>query len=133
MRPSRASVSGLVLGRPLGFPLSPFFHIRAENSPPDLTTYGADEPAIIQLKDGRVWMLIRTQRGRFYESYSNDGAYWLPALPTKLFSSDSPAGLIRLKDGGILLFPMRAFATRTGMAREMCYTARFPKTRDARG
>ncbi len=71
---------------------------------PDLSTYGADEPVVIQLKDGRVWMLIRTQRGRFYESFSKDGARWSPARPSRLTSSDSPAGLIRLKDGSLLLF-----------------------------
>ena len=71
---------------------------------PDLGTYGADEPVLLQLKDGRVWMLIRTQRGRFYESFSDDGARWTPARPSRLISSDSPAGLLRLKGGGILLF-----------------------------
>lgn len=71
---------------------------------PDLNTYGADEPVVIQLKDGRVWMLMRTQNGRFYESFSRDGAHWSGASPTKLVSSDSPAGLLRLEDGGILLF-----------------------------
>lgn len=71
---------------------------------PDLSTYGADEPQIIQLKDGRVWMLLRTERGRFYESFSPDGEHWSPAKPSKLISSDSPAGLLRLKDGSLLLF-----------------------------
>ena len=71
---------------------------------PDLGTWGADEPAAIQLKDGRIWMLIRTQRGRFFESFSNDGAHWTDPQPTNLISSDSPAALLRLKDGRILLF-----------------------------
>jgi hypothetical protein len=31
---------------------------------PDLTTIlGAVEPVVLELRDGRVWMLIRTQRG----------------------------------------------------------------------
>lgn len=71
---------------------------------PDLSTYGADEPVLLQLKDGRVWMLMRTQRGRFYESFSDDGAHWSSAQPTALISSDSPPALLRLKDGKILLF-----------------------------
>ncbi|MEX0643521.1 MAG: sialidase family protein [Pirellulales bacterium] len=70
---------------------------------PDLHTWGCDEPSVIQLKDGRVWMLMRTQQGRFYESFSQDGAHWSPAHPSKLVSSDSPAGLLRLKDGSLLL------------------------------
>jgi hypothetical protein len=72
---------------------------------PDLGTWGADEPSAIELKDGRLWMLIRTQRGRLYESFSSDGgARWSSAKPSPLISSDSPAGLLRLKDGRILLF-----------------------------
>jgi len=58
----------------------------------------------LQLKDGRVWMLIRTQRGRFYESFSDDGSKWSRPQPSKLISSDAPAGLLRLKDDSILLF-----------------------------
>jgi hypothetical protein len=72
---------------------------------PDSSTFGAAEPAVLELKDGRVWMLIRTQRGRFYESFSNDaGAHWSAAQPSKLISSDSPAALLRLKGNTILLF-----------------------------
>ena len=66
--------------------------------------YGADEPVVIQLSDGRVWMLMRTQMGRFYESFSADGATWSQAQPTRLISSDSPAGMVRLDDGRIVLF-----------------------------
>jgi hypothetical protein len=76
---------------------------------PDLgTILGAVEPVVLQLKDGRVWMLIRTQNGRFYESYSrDDGATWRQPTPTSLISSDSPAGLVRLPDGRILLLVNR--------------------------
>jgi hypothetical protein len=71
---------------------------------PNLGTFGAAEPVVIELKDGRVWMLIRTQMGRFYESFSTDGGvHWSPAQPSSLISSDSPAALIRLPDGNILL------------------------------
>lgn len=71
---------------------------------PDLGTYGAIEPVIVELKDGRVWMLLRTQHGRFYESFSRDGANWSKPQPTRILSSDSPAGLARLDDGRIVLF-----------------------------
>ena len=65
--------------------------------------YGAVEPVVIQLKDGRVWMLIRTQLGRFWESFSEDGANWSRPQPTSIINSDSPAGIVRLDDGRIVL------------------------------
>jgi hypothetical protein len=71
---------------------------------PDITgSYGAVEPVVLQLKDGRVWMLIRAQMGRFYESFSEDGIQWATPSPSLLISSDSPAGLVRLPDGRIVL------------------------------
>ncbi|NLF08013.1 MAG: exo-alpha-sialidase [Pirellulaceae bacterium] len=66
--------------------------------------YGAIEPTIIQLADDRAWMLMRTQTGFLYESFSLDGANWSPAVPSRFRSSSSPAGLTRLPDGRIVLF-----------------------------
>jgi hypothetical protein len=67
---------------------------------PDIGTIeGAVEPVVLQLGDGRVWMLIRSQMGRFYESFSSDdGANWAGPIPTSIDSSDSPAALVRLPD-----------------------------------
>jgi hypothetical protein len=67
-------------------------------------SYGGVEPVLLQLKDDRVWMLIRTQRGRFWQSFSEDGATWSAAEPSIITSSDSPAGLARLDDKRIVLF-----------------------------
>ena len=68
-----------------------------------IPAYGADEPVAIQKLDGRVWMLLRTQTGRLYESFSDDGAEWSVARPTPLISSDSPVGLVRLSDKRLVL------------------------------
>jgi hypothetical protein len=71
---------------------------------PDLSAIGGVEPSVIELKDGRVWMLIRTQMGRFYESYSSDGGiHWSAPVPSSIIASESPAALVRLNDGRILL------------------------------
>jgi hypothetical protein len=67
---------------------------------------GADgmiEPIALELKDGRVWLLIRTQLGRFFESFSQDGSVWTRPQPTSIRSSDSPPSLTRLKDGRIVM------------------------------
>jgi len=68
-----------------------------------LTRYGGVEPNIIQLADGRIWMLIRTKNGHLWESFSPDGIEWSDAKPSKLISSDSPASLARLRDGRIVI------------------------------
>ncbi len=71
---------------------------------PDITyAYGACEPVVLERRDGRVWMLIRSQTGRFWESFSPDGYDWSPPRPTAIVSSDSPAGLVRLPDGRLVL------------------------------
>jgi len=67
-------------------------------------TYGACEPVIIELKDGRAWMLMRTQTGYLYESFSRDGVNWSEAKASRFYSSDSPANLLRLPDGRIVVF-----------------------------
>lgn len=72
-------------------------------TPNNFGSFGAVEPVLMQLKDGRVWMLLRTQLGRLWESYSDDGSVWSDPKPTAITSSDAPAGLVRLKDDRLVL------------------------------
>lgn len=72
--------------------------------PEPTDAYGAVEPVVLQMKDGRLWMAIRTQLGRLYESWSKDGAAWSRPAPTTLISSDSPVGLVRVTDGRVVMF-----------------------------
>ena len=66
--------------------------------------YGAVEPNIIQLKDGRLWMLCRTQTGKLYEAYSLDeGETWSTGKPSVFHSTSSPPNLLRLPDGRMVL------------------------------
>ena len=65
---------------------------------------GALEPCVIELKDGRLWMLIRTSRKFFWESFSTDGGLtWSEAKPTQIESSHSPGHVVRLRDGRLAL------------------------------
>lgn len=65
---------------------------------------GGHEPIIIELKDGRVWMLIRTQRGWLYESFSKDGSEWTEPVASRFRSSDAPGSIVRLPSGDLVLF-----------------------------
>jgi len=64
---------------------------------------GGYEPVVVELPDGRVWMLIRTQNGWLYESFSDDGARWSPPRASDFRSSDAPGALARLSDGAVVL------------------------------
>ncbi len=71
---------------------------------PDIVSaYGAVEPVVVERGDGTIWMLIRTQMGRFWESTSRDGVGWSLPRPTGILSSDSPAGLVRLGGDRLVL------------------------------
>jgi sialidase-1 len=67
--------------------------------------YGADEPAVVELKDGRVMMLIRTDLGFIGKAYSTDrGATWSKPVPVPgIVSPNSPASIARLPQTGDLL------------------------------
>ncbi len=66
---------------------------------------GGIEPTLAQLKDGRLWMLLRTSRGCFTEAFSRDeGLTWTDIRPSKIEASGSPGQLLRLQSGRLVLF-----------------------------
>ncbi len=63
---------------------------------------GASEPTVVELSDGKLWMLIRAQTGHLWESFSTDnGKTWTRATETILPSSNAPATALRLRSGEI--------------------------------
>ncbi|OAM86932.1 glycoside hydrolase [Termitidicoccus mucosus] len=67
---------------------------------------GLVEPVMIQLRDpaGAVWILFRTNLGTLWESRStDDGLTWTPLRPTPVRASSSPAAILRLSDGRLVL------------------------------
>jgi sialidase-1 len=62
------------------------------------------EPGVIELKDGRILMWIRTNAGVQYESFSNDlGVDWSSARRSIIPSPLSPAAIDRIPKTGDLL------------------------------
>jgi hypothetical protein len=64
---------------------------------------GADEPALVELRDGRVFMIARTGGPRPYEATSTDGGRtWTQPRPSRFPGHNTPSALLRLRDGAIL-------------------------------
>ncbi len=65
---------------------------------------GVTEPAIEELRDGRVWLLIRTNWGEFWSGYScNGGRSWRVLQPSGIKASSAPGILKRLESGRLML------------------------------
>lgn len=75
----------------------------ALEAPPESRS-GLQEPLVVELNDGRLMMLCRTDRGSQFRSYSSDrGDTWTSAEPTDLASPLSPASIARVPKTGHLL------------------------------
>lgn len=66
---------------------------------------GAMEPEVVELKDGRVMMIVRTQLGYIARSISDDGGdTWSDAIPlSDLKAPEAPASIRRIPSTGDLL------------------------------
>ena len=70
----------------------------------DVAMRGAMEPDVVELQDGRVLMMIRTQLGQIYTALSPDGGdTWSDAKPWGVRSPESPATIRRIPATGDLL------------------------------
>ena len=65
--------------------------------------HGAVEPTLIELKDGRIWMLARTAHDQHYESFSEDGGEsWSELKPSRFHGTITMPTMNRLNDGRLL-------------------------------
>lgn len=65
---------------------------------------GAMEATIEELKDGRIWMLIRTNWDYFWDAFSEDGGqYWRSFNRSQIKASATPALVQRLTDGRLVM------------------------------
>ena len=71
---------------------------------------GVTEATIEQLRDGRLWMLMRTNWKTFWEAFSDDeGASWHTARATTIDASSAPGLIKRLASGRLVLIWNRYF------------------------
>ncbi|MBY5944185.1 sialidase family protein [Photobacterium rosenbergii] len=61
------------------------------------------EGSIVELKDGRLWILVRTSQDQYYEAFSSDfGDTWTESQPSRFFGTLTMPTIGRLKDGRLL-------------------------------
>lgn len=71
---------------------------------PNTTDIITQEPGLVELKDGRVMMIIRASGGKQQVSYSKDkGHTWTHIEETNIYSPLSPATIVRIPKKGDLL------------------------------
>ncbi len=62
---------------------------------------GTDEPALVELEDGSIYMLMRTGSTHLYEARSTDeGQTWTGIQPSPLAGTNAPAALTRFNRDG---------------------------------
>ncbi|MCQ2395597.1 MAG: glycoside hydrolase [Kiritimatiellae bacterium] len=62
------------------------------------------EPGVVELKDGRLYLYARTDRGRQWQAFSKDGGVtWEYFGPSPIYGPRGPATISRLKSGDLLL------------------------------
>ena len=65
---------------------------------------GLQEPGLIELNDGRLYMYFRNNTGRQLQSFSLDGGKtWSDIEPSRFTSPPSPLSTLKLSDGRILI------------------------------
>jgi sialidase-1 len=107
---------------------------------PSLTTVdvkeskaGAQEPGVVELKDGRVMLWNRTSTGQIYRAYSSDkGLTWSTPEPMGVAAPVSPASIKRIPSTGDLLLvwnnsPKYRFPLTTAISKNDGRTWRTPK------
>ena len=88
--------AGVMLSKD-GINWSPFIdiHVLAQKVSP-FGTNGATEPAVVELHNGELYMLVRTGTSNLYEARSKDGGKtWSKPVRSKLVSHNTPASLWR--------------------------------------
>ncbi|MGL4854756.1 MAG: sialidase family protein [Lentisphaeria bacterium] len=61
------------------------------------------EGSVVELKDGQLWMLLRTSQDQYYETFSSDfGDTWSQSQPSRFFGTLTMPTVGRLRDGRLI-------------------------------
>jgi hypothetical protein len=99
----------------------------------DIHPIGADEPAIVKLKNNDIFAIVRTSSEHPHETRSHDGGLtWDAPIASKFFALNSPSALLRLSNGNILRAwnnsPKDRYPLVVSASSDECVTWSSPKT-----
>lgn len=82
--------------------------------------HGAVESTVIELNNGKLWMIMRTAQDNHYSAYSDDGGLtWSASEPSPFYGTITMPTIGRLQDGRMLFL--------------WCNTTPLPETEEANG
>jgi len=129
-------VAGVLISRDEGMSWEPGGDCWADTSRAanalEHATNGLDEPAVVELPNGDLFMLARTGTNRLWQSFSRDGGLtWEAPEPSPLTSHNCPAALLRLADDSVLVVynnhPTRRFNLSVAISTDDCRTWSAPR------
>ncbi len=66
--------------------------------------HDACEPTIVELRDGRLWAIVRTAQDQHWECFSRDfGSTWSEPRPSRFWATCTMPTMTRLADGRLLM------------------------------
>ncbi len=84
-------------------PAGPAFEVKPPHAGPRWENWCV-EPTILEMEDGRLWMIARTSRDRHRQCFSADGGEtWSAWEPSRFYGTLTMPTLHRLSDGRILM------------------------------
>lgn len=91
-----------VTWREVMLPSPPAHHVEWPHEGVRWQNYGC-EPTVVELSNGRLWMLIRTSLDCHYEAFSDDdGDSWTTPAPSRFYATITMPLLFRMSDGRLL-------------------------------
>jgi hypothetical protein len=99
----------------------------------DIRPMGADETAIVRLRNEDIFGIVRTFDEHPFETRSHDGGLtWDKAVPSRFYGHNSPSALLRLIDGRIVRVwnnsPKHRYPLVLSASTDECQTWSVPKS-----
>ena len=98
--------------------------LRGTATVPEPKDRNCDEPMIVQRRDGRLWMWVRTRYGIGHSVSTDEGQTWSDVTPSNVAHPAARFFVRRLHSGNLLLVKHGPIAVRTGRSHLTAYVSK---------